>query len=136
LNKVVNTYWVDNRLRTQKVATRTATIDARKLRSAVIGTKTEVRRRGGIVPSWVFFAIILLAFSALCLTATMRFYAQANAATKQNQEINKEIETLRNTNYALEDEVRRLQSDPRTIEAAARTRLNMVRSNEIIVPVE
>lgn len=136
MNKVVNTYWVDDRLRTQKVATRTATIDARKLKSAVIGTKTEVRRRGGIIPSWVFFAMILIALSALCLTAMMRFHAKANAATKQNEEINREIETLRSTNYALEDEVRRLQSDPRTIENAARTRLNMVRANDIIVPVE
>jgi cell division protein FtsB len=66
----------------------------------------------------------------------IRFQAKANAATKQFEEMGKEVEMLRNTNYALEDEVRRLQSDPRTIENAARTRLNMVRSNEIIVPVE
>ncbi|MCA1557246.1 MAG: septum formation initiator family protein [Acidobacteria bacterium] len=32
--------------------------------------------------------------------------------------------------------MQRLSNDPRAIEAAARTRLNMVRPNEILVPVE
>jgi cell division protein FtsB len=136
LNKVVNTYLADNRLRTQKVATRTATIDAGKWTRTVIGTKTEVRRRGGVIPSWVFFSIILLALGALCVTATMRFQIKANAAAIQFEETTKEVETLRNANGALQDEVKRLQNDPRMIEAAARTRLNMVRENEIIVPVQ
>lgn len=136
MNKVENTYWADNRLRSQKVARRTATIDAGKWSRTVVGTKTEVRLRGGVIPSWVFFSIILLTLSALCVTAATRFQIRANAATTQFEEINQEIETLRSTNNALQDEVRRLQSDPRTIESAARTRLNMVRENEIIVPVE
>lgn len=136
MNKVENTYWVDSRLRVQKVATRTTTIDAGNWSRKVIGTKTEVRRRGGVIPSWVLFSTILLALGALCVTATMRFQSKANAASQQFEETTKEVEKLRNANNALQDEVKRLQSDPRTIEAAARTRLNMVRENEIIIPVE
>lgn len=136
MNKAENTYWTDSRLRTQKVATRATAIDAGKWKQTVIGTKTEVRKRGGVIPAWVFFSIILLALGALCLTAMTRFQMKANAAAIQFEENKKEVETLRNTNNALKEEVKRLQSDPRTIEAAARTRLNMVRENEIIVPVK
>ena len=33
-------------------------------------------------------------------------------------------------------EIEQLRTDPRTIEAAARSRLTMVRANEIVIPVE
>jgi cell division protein FtsL len=139
LNKVVNTYLANNRFGSQRAATttaRAATVNTRKWSRAVIGTRAEVRRRGGIIPSWTILAMVLLAMAALCATVTMRFHLKANAATKQHEEINKEIDLLRNNNRALQSEVQRLQSDPRTIESAARKRLNMVRENEIILPVE
>jgi cell division protein FtsB len=139
LNKVVNTYWVDNRLRSQRVAAtvRTATVNTRKWpRTAATGSRAKARRHGELIPSWTILAMVLLAMVALCATVTMRFHLRANAATKQHEEINKEIELLRNNNRALQNEVQRLQSDPRTIELAARKRLNMVRENEIILPVE
>jgi cell division protein FtsB len=47
-----------------------------------------------------------------------------------------DVEELRNTNQSLRLEIQRLNSEPRTIEAAARSRLNMVRANEIVVPIE
>jgi len=46
-----------------------------------------------------------------------------------------DVERLQGTNDALRREVERLRSDPRAIEAAARTRLNMVRANEVVMPV-
>jgi len=136
LNKVGNTYLVNNRLRSQRVVARSSNANTRRLARSIIGTKSEVRRRGGVVPSWVFFSMVSLALVALCLTVIVRFQMKANAATKQNEEINREIESLRGANNALQDEVKRLRTDPRAIETAARTRLNMVRENEIIVPVE
>jgi cell division protein FtsB len=66
----------------------------------------------------------------------MRTRAEVRAASEQYQSIGSEVEALRDSNAALEQEVRRLHTDPRAIESAARTRLNMVRANEIIVPVE
>ena len=38
-------------------------------------------------------------------------------------------------NEALRRDVERLRKDPRTREAAARARLNMVRANEVVVPL-
>ena len=47
-----------------------------------------------------------------------------------------DVEALRNVNQSLKSEVEKLRTDPRTIELAARAHLNMVRSNEFVVPVE
>ncbi|HEX8774610.1 MAG TPA: septum formation initiator family protein [Pyrinomonadaceae bacterium] len=133
-----NEYWVDSRLRSQRVASRTLPqlAPVQDLSREIIGTRTEVRRRGGIIPSWVVFSTIILATFALCVTITMRTRAEVRAASEQFQSVGSEVETLRNSNAALEQEVRRLHTDPRAIESAARTRLNMVRANEVVVPVE
>lgn len=139
MNKAANTYWVDNRLRSQRVATRalpSLASPTRELSREIIGTRTEIRRRGGLIPSWVVFVTIILATFALCVTVTMRTYAEKGAAAQQYERINSEVETLRNNNAALASEVKRLRSDPRSIESASRERLKMVRPNEIIVPIE
>jgi cell division protein FtsB len=47
-----------------------------------------------------------------------------------------EVHSIRETNEALRRDVERLQRDPRTKEAAARVRLNMVRANEVVVPLD
>jgi cell division protein FtsB len=109
----------------------------RDLPAELIGTRTEVRRRGGILPPWTLFAIIILATFGLCLTVTMRTRAEMRAASEQYEEINADVQQLRNSNAAIEQEVERFRSsDKRAIESAARSRLNMVRANEIVVPVE
>lgn len=102
----------------------------------IIGTRSEVRRRGGIIPSWVVFGMILLATLAVCMTVNMRTRAKFNLASQQFAAMQQDVESLRNVNHALQTEVQQLRSDPRTIEAAARANLNMLRSNEFIVPVE
>ncbi|HMF55756.1 MAG TPA: septum formation initiator family protein [Pyrinomonadaceae bacterium] len=138
MNKVANTYWVDNRLQAQRVTERAipSFTPARDLSRDLIGTRTEIRRRGGVIPSWVVFGMIILATFAICVTVTMRTHAEMRTAIEQHSEISAEVQTLRSNNAALETEVRRLRTDPRAVEAAARTRLNMVRANEIVVPAE
>lgn len=139
MNKAANTYWVDNRLRAQRVDSRALPSfapTARELSRDLIGTRTEVRRRGGVVPSWVVFGMIILATFALCVTVTMRTHAEMRLASEQFGKISADVEMLRNNKSALEREVKRLRTDPRAIESAARARLNMVRANEIVVPVE
>ena len=59
-----------------------------------------------------------------------------NLASQQYTRMRTDVETLRSTNQALRAEVNQLLNDPRAIESAARSRLNMVRANEIVVPVE
>ena len=46
-----------------------------------------------------------------------------------------EIEYMRRANNSLQLEIRRMASDPSTIEAVARERLGMVRPNDIVVPI-
>jgi cell division protein FtsB len=138
LNKAANTYWTDSRLATQRPAARPLTLGApaRELSRELVGTRAEVRRRGGLIPSWAVFTMILLATFALCVTVTMRTHAEMRGAEQKVSQIRAEVQTLTNTNDSLKREVQRLQNDPHTIEAAARARLNMVRANEIVVPVD
>ncbi len=138
MNKAANTYWTDNRLSAQRPVARPLTIEAsaRAISRELVGTRTEVRRRGGIVPSWTIFTMIFFATCALCLTVTMRTHAEMRMAAQKLDQTSTSVETLRNTNLSLRREVERLRSDPRAIEAAARTRLNMVRANEIVVRAE
>ena len=137
MSKVANTYWIDERIRSQRVAPRTSSLaSVQQISMEIIGTRTEVRRRGGIIPSWVVFGMILLATLAVCVTVNMRTRAKFNIASQQFAAMEQDVESLRNMNNTLQTEVRRLRSDPRTIEAAARANLNMLRSNEFIVPVE
>jgi cell division protein FtsB len=95
-----------------------------------------VRHRGGLIPSWAVFTMIMLATFALCVSVTMRTHAEMRSAEQKFSEMNMDVQALSQTNESLRQEVRRLRNDPRAIEAAARTRLNMVRPNEIVVPVD
>jgi cell division protein FtsB len=138
LNKAANTYWTDSRLSTQSPAARPLTLGApaRELSRELVGTRAEVRRRGGLIPSWGVFTMILLATFALCISVTMRTHAEMRSAEQKFSQARTEVQALSNTNDSLKREVQRLQNDPRAIEAAARTRLNMVRANEIVVPID
>jgi cell division protein FtsB len=102
----------------------------------LIGTRADVRRRGGIIPSWVIFGMVILATFAVCVTVTMRTRAKLGLASQQYSRVHSDVESLRSSNQVLRMEVDQLRNNPRAIESAARSRLNMVRANEIVVPVE
>ena len=139
MSKVANTYWVDERIRSQRVLPRRANASLasmQQISADIIGSRAEVRRRGGIIPSWVVFGMILLATFAVCVTVNMRTRARFQVATQQFSVMQSDVETLRNINESLKAEVEQLRNDPRAIESAARARLNMVRSNEYVVPVD
>jgi len=80
--------------------------------------------------------MIIVASAAVCMTVNMRTRVKAQTAAVQLSSIESEVQALRSVNLALKDEVLKLKTDPRTIELAARSRLNMVRSNEFVVPVQ
>ena len=137
VSKVANSYWVDERLRAQRVAPRTNSLaSVQQISIDILGTRSEVRRRGGIIPSWVVFGMILLATLAVCVTVNMRTRARVNVAAQQLTVMQTDVEGLRSMNQSLKSDLERLRTDPRTIELAARAHLNMVRSNEFVVPVE
>ena len=137
MSKVANSYWVDERIRSQRVAPRSNSLaSVQQISIDILGTRTEVRRRGGIIPSWVVFGMILLATLAVCVTVNMRTRARVHVAAQQLTAMHGDVEALRSVNQSLKSELERLRTDPRTIEIAARAHLNMVRSNEFVVPVE
>lgn len=138
MSRVINSYWVDERIRSQRVVPRAVSSFApmQKVSLDVIGSRAEVRRRGGIIPSWVVFGMIILATFAICVTVTARTRTRLKIASEQFVKIRTDVETLRMGNALLRVEVEKLRNDPHTIEDAARRRLNMVRANEIVVPIE
>lgn len=139
MSKVANTYWVDERIRSQRVLPRSANASLasmQQISAEIIGSRTEVRRRGGIIPSWVVFGMILLATLAVCVTVNMRTRAKFQVASQQFSIMQSDVEALRNINESLKAEVEQLRNDPRAIESAARARLNMVRNNEYVVPID
>ena len=138
MSRVINSYWVDERIRSQRVAPRAVSSFApmQQISLDVIGSRAEVRRRGGIIPSWVVFGMIILATFAICVTVTTRTRTRLRIASEHFVKIRTDVETLRTGNALLRLEVEKLRNDPQTIEAAARRRLNMVRANEIVVPIE
>ena len=137
MSKAANSYWVDERIRSQRVSPRANSLaSVQQISLEIIGSRTEVRRRGGIIPSWVVFGMILLATFAVCVTVNMRTRAKVQVAAQQLTAMETDVEALRSVNQSLKSELERLRTDPRTIEMAARARLNMVRNNEFVVPVE
>ena len=138
MSRFANTYWVDERIRAQQVAPRASTslASVQEISIGIVGTRSEVRRRGGIIPAWVVFAMVILAIGAVCVTVNMRTRAKAQIASVQLSAMESDVQALRGLNQSLRTEVEKLKTDPRTIELAARSRLNMVRANEYVVPVE
>ena len=138
MSRVINTYWVDERIRAQRVIPRASSpfVSIREISRDIVGTPAEVRQRGGVIPAWVIFGMIILATFAVCVAVTMRTRTRMASASQQYVRMQRDVESLRNANQSLRVEIERLSTDARTIEAAARSRLNMVRANEIVIPVE
>ena len=138
MSRVINTYWVDERIRAQRVAPRASSpfASVREISREIIGTPAEVRQRGGLIPAWVIFGMIILATFAICVAVTMRTQSKMALASQQYVRMQMDVEGLRTANQSLRVEIDQLSTDPRAIETAARSRLNMVRPNEIVIPVE
>jgi cell division protein FtsB len=79
--------------------------------------------------------MIMLATFAVCVTVTMRTHAARGAAEQKYLQIETEVQSIRDRNASLHRDVERLRSDKKAQEAAVRERLNMVRANEIVVPL-
>jgi cell division protein FtsB len=132
-----NPFWTDARLATQRPAVREFSLPSPALEAGgeVAGTREVARGRTFSVPSWVFFCSIMLATFAVCVTVTMRADAAMRGAAQKYEQMNTDVEKVRDTNEGLKRQVERLRNDSHTIEAAARTRLNMVHPNEVVVPL-
>ena len=133
-----NPFWTDARLATQRPAVRAFTLPSPALEAGAeaVVTRAGARGRAFSIPSWVIFCTIMLATFAVCVTVTMRADAALRGASQKNEQMSTDVEKVRETNDTLRRQVERLREDRRTIEAAARSRLNMVRPNEVVVPLK
>ena len=133
-----NPFWTDSRLDAQRPVARALSLPSPVAETLIGagGTRAAARRRDFSIPSWVFFSMIMLATFAVCVTVTMRTHAARGAAEQKYQQMETEVQSIRDKNASLRRDVERLRKDPRAQEAAARERLNMVRANEIVVPLD
>ena len=133
-----NPFWTDARLNAQRPSSRALSLPTQGLEAGVEvwGARAGVRRRDLAIPSWVVFCMIMLATFAVCVTVTMRTHAEMRGAEQRLEQMSTDVDKIRDTNASLRQEVERLRNNPRAIEAAARARLGMVRSNEVVVPLK
>jgi cell division protein FtsB len=132
-----NPFWTDSRLDAQRPVARALSLSSPAAETFVggVGTRAAVRRRDLSIPSWVVFSMIMLATFAVCVTVTMRTRAASVVAEQKFVQMETEVEGIRDKNASLRRDVERLRRDPRAKEAAARERLNMLRANEVVVPL-
>ena len=138
MNRVTNNYSVGIASRAQRVTARALPALPRHgdFSRDLFGTIASVQHWAELIPSWVVLATILLTTVAVCATVIIRASSELQASSAQHQHMAAEIGAIREVNAALKLEVSRLQNDPVTIESAARSRLDMVRPNEIVVALE
>ena len=134
MNRVGDTYWLSNRQVTQRGEVQELPrFAAREIsRELVPATLGWLR----LIPSWILLAMILMATLGICTTVIMRSSVELKASRLEFGRMNTEIASLRRANTSLQVEIRRMASDPSTIESAARERLGMVRPNDIVVPID
>lgn len=149
MKKDVNTFSLNNRLAATRPTSFAVTASARPVAGApqrktpvYLPGRAEAReriakraaaRRNKIIPNWIIFVFIVAITFALCVILNVKIRSEMQTELQQQQQLHTEIEQLQNFNSALADEVRRLQSDPATIERAARERLNMGRPDEKVL---
>jgi cell division protein FtsB len=133
LNRVGDTYWLSNRHVAKRVATQPLpAVPVGELAREWLPLAVSSLR---LIPTWVFLAMILIATLGVCSTVITRSRAELKASSLEFGRMTSEIEYMRRANNSLRLEIRRMASDPGTIEAVARERLGMVRPNDIVVPI-
>ncbi len=144
MSKVANTYWIDSRLATQqlnstyaKTCALTLPSPANSHEAAHTFPRTRRAVQTGVIvrPSYILTSFVIVALFVLCFTVTSRTRIKLDTAAGQHAQMSRQVETLRTTNASLKGQVADLRTNPRAIEAAARTQLGMVRAGEIIIPV-
>ncbi len=135
MNRAGNTYWLTNRQTNPEVAGQQSvpTLAPREFsRELIPATLTGLR----LIPSWILLAMILTATVGICSTVILRSREELKASTHEFSRMSSEISSMYRSNASLQVEIRRIATDPITIESAARERLGMVRPTDIVVPIE
>lgn len=120
LSKDVTTYW-----------NKTSSIS--NMRN-VKRSKNNCKSRSA-TPQWFVFTVIVAITFLLCLAINFRAFSDMRRQSIEYTSLNTEIDKLTTENLVLQEEIRNLKHDPRTIEREAR-KIGMSRPNEkILVPI-
>ncbi|HVS81772.1 MAG TPA: septum formation initiator family protein [Pyrinomonadaceae bacterium] len=130
-----NKYWLSNRHVTQRIAVQAFPGFATP-NPSLTTVRILVRDWLAPIPAWIFLVMIILAVLGTASTVIVRMRSELQFSSQQYQRTASEIEILRRDNALLGTEIRRMTNDPSTIESVARSRLGMVRPNDIVVPTE
>ena len=133
MKTIENKYWLSDQRVAQRIATQAFPVFAApNLPLATV----RVRSLLASIPSWLILVMIILAVLGTAATVIVRMRSELQFSTQQYQRTASEIEKLRRGNASLGMEIRRMTNDPSMIESAARSRLGMVRPDDIVVPTE
>jgi len=131
---VGNTYWLSNRAANLRVPTQA--IPKLSLQEFAGECLPSTLQTLSLLPSWIFLAMILIATMGICSSVILRSKEELKVTTVEYSRIGTEITAIRRSNAALQEQIRRIASDPVSIESAARERLGMVRPSDIVVPMK
>ena len=119
MSKVADTYW--------NSISRDKNRNKKRTRSAA--------KSNGATPQWFIFTVIVSLTFMLCLAINFRAFSEMRQQYNERSELNASIEKLTTESLVLQEEVKNLKSDPRTIEREAR-KIGMSRPNEkVLVPI-
>ena len=134
MNMVGNTYWLSNRAANLQVPTQAIPkLSLQEFAGEWLPSTLQAFR---LLPSWIFLAMILIATMGICSSVILRSKEELKATTVEYSRTGAEIAAIRRSNASLQGEIRRIASDPVSIESAARERLGMVRPSDIVVPMK
>jgi len=131
---VGNTYWLSNRAANLRVPIQA--IPKLSLQEFTGECLPSTLQTLSLLPSWIFLAMILIATMGICSSVILRSKEELKVTTVEYSRIGAEIAAIRRSNASLQEQIRRIASDPVSIESAARERLGMVRPSDIVVPMK
>jgi len=133
LNRFTNNSWRISQT-TQRVASQRLPYAPRFTDRSLAPAVIAIRQSVALLPSSVILAMILLATSAICWTVITRSRSEFESSYAQYGRMLSDIEKTRHFNAILRTDIRKIETEPAMIEAAARAKLGMVRPNDIVVP--
>lgn len=135
MKTIDNKYWLSDQRVAQRIAAQAFPPFAIP-NPSLPAVRILVSNLSSSIPSWIILVMIILAVLGTASTVIVRMRSELRFSTQQYQRTASEIEILRRGNAMLGTEINRITNDPRMIESVARSRLGMVRPNDIVVPTE
>lgn len=124
MSKAANTYWDSGNgmtadRRTTKVRRRRTAATIRERRAA---------------PFWISFTIVTSIFVMLTVSINYRALTEAQTEADKNERLGVQLQSLKDENLALQEEIHTLKTDPRVIEREAK-RMGLDLRQDAIVSV-